>query len=332
MYNRQQRDFKDLSTGDVFKFKLEDFDYLAKHPSIKELFKEFYSTKTFKHGYWAILNKPCDMIETKDGSRTFDTNILLCPLRGFKSALKENILKGFLQQNIKQPRDKFLELFKEAQRKNFNDTCKNEIKDSKERDRQAKEFANGTSLKIKEITTTEPTTPPLFAAALLEILKNNKTQKKIVSEIFRSAAWEKYTLEVDQYSQKQVSLKLNRGGIKNLANLCLNQFDSKGIFFYEPHKSISSKEFDLIYIVKLDEMISFKIKPDLIHQRKVSKYLKKKKILGLKENFSDRLLNIMGNYFSKIGTADVPLTPILQLYKEIDDTEVEYDEKDLSSD
>ncbi len=138
MYNRQQRDFKDLSTGDVFKFKLEDFDYLAKHPSIKELFKEFYSTKTFKHGYWAILNTPCDMIETKDGSRTFDTNILLCPLRGFKSALKENILKGFLQQNIKQPRDKFLELFKEAQRKNFNDTCKNEIKDSKERDRQAK--------------------------------------------------------------------------------------------------------------------------------------------------------------------------------------------------
>jgi len=328
----EQRIWSGLRTGDVLKLTNDDFKYLAKHESIKELFNEFFQTEIFKHGYWAIINKPCDMVETKDGSRTFDTNLLLCPLRGFKSALKENILKGFLEQNIKPPRDEFIRLFKEEQKMFFHKQTKDTIKDHYERERRAKDFANETAKRIKELTTTERTTPQLFAAALLEILKRNKFQKDRVISIVNSDPWARYIIQFETSSKQQAKLKLDKNGIKSFASLCLNQFDSKGIFFYEPHNSISNKDIDLSFIIKLDEMISFKIRPDLIYHRRVSEFLRKKKILGLKENFSDRLLNIVGNYFSKIGTSDVSFTPILELYKKTNPGELEYDEKHLFGD
>ena len=50
---------------------------------------------------------------------------------------------------------------------------------------------------------------------------------------------------------------------------------------------------------------------------KLSRLLIEKRIASLKKNFSDRLLNIMGNYFSKIGTSDVMVNKVLHLYKKI---------------
>ena len=90
--------------------------------------------------------------------------------------------------------------------------------------------------------------------------------------------------------------------------------DSRGFFYYEPDNSLSKQDHDLSYIIQLDDMISLKIKEDIKKDGELIKLLKKNRVVSLTENFSDRLLNIMGNFFSKIGTPDVNSSEIIELY------------------
>lgn len=110
------------------------------------------------------------------------------------------------------------------------------------------------------------------------------------------------------------SLILKANAQDRLASLGLNQLDSRGVFFYEPHTEISSKATDLAFVVLLQDMITVKVKKESQTDGSLYKLLLGKRALSLSENFSDRLLNIMGNYFSKIGTGDVRADKVVELY------------------
>ena len=90
--------------------------------------------------------------------------------------------------------------------------------------------------------------------------------------------------------------------------------DSQGIFFYEPKKNLSKLNYDLSYIIQLEDIISLKINEKVQKSGKLFNLLIEKRVVSLTENFSDRLLNIMGNFFSKIGTEDIRSEELLDLY------------------
>ncbi len=306
----------DLLAGDVIKLKLEDFKRLAKHKSILAIFREFYKTPTFKHGHWAILNKPCDMIECSDTKkkRIFETNLLLCPLRSLKSALREGILKGYLDKGLESPQVAFRRLFEDYLRnKRVADT---EVL-----------LIIGTIEHLIEPFMNDTVDPYDFAGALCEFTKDSPVYNKYVLEFSTQKAWKTYSEKYMASVGNRDKLMVNKDGTKKLSNLCLNQMDSQGLFFFEPHPHLSSMKHDLCFLIKLDEMISFKINPKLISSGEVSSFLKTKRILGLRENFSDRLLNIIGNYYSKIGTSDVQWQPIWQLYRDLGESELACDLK-----
>ena len=144
---------------------------------------------------------------------------------------------------------------------------------------------------------------------------------KSIEEMGSQDLWKKGVAKFEttkaEAEKRNSSLILKANAQDRLASLGLNQLDSQGIFFYEPHSEISDKDADLAFIVLLQDMVTVKVKKDSQIDGSLYQRLMSKQALSLSENFSDRLLNVMGNYFSKIGTGDVRSDKIIELYSSI---------------
>ena len=75
-----------------------------------------------------------------------------------------------------------------------------------------------------------------------------------------------------------------------------------------------SKLKDFSFVIELEDLITFKISEESVKSGSVVDILKQKRLVGLSRNYSDRLQNIMGYYYSKIGTADVQGQDVIELY------------------
>lgn len=82
-------------------------------------------------------------------------------------------------------------------------------------------------------------------------------------------------------------------------------------------KNIFNPDYYLSYMIQLGDLITLKIAQSVKKIGELSQLLQNKREAMLTSNFSDRLLNIMGNYFSKIGTPDVMSHEVFMLYKKV---------------
>ena len=156
----------------------------------------------------------------------------------------------------------------------------------------------------------------LLLESLIEYAKDDPIIKEGLTNFRESETWSRtvklFNEKMEQEKDDKITLK--SGAKERLSDLFLNQMDSRGIFYYEPNTCLSNQDHDLSYIIQLDDMITLKIKEDMRESGALNNFLRKKRVISLSENFSDRLLNIMGNFFSKIGTPDVNQSAILELY------------------
>ncbi len=296
-----------LKTGDVVLLKIDDFKNIVKHDSILDLFKQYNNDLKYKHCLWAILNKACDMVQDKEKNRHFKNNLFLAPLQGLMDVLKEGVLGNspFVQGNVPSLEQSFIESYKIFLKKN------------KEPEKSIKSI-----LKKIEGILKEGAEQTQSLDSLLDSLREYSKDSQILTENLirfrKSEIWLKTVKSFNQEvkkKKKESKINLNSSAIKNkLPKLFLNQMDSSGIFYYEPSTPLSSQGHDLSYIIQLDDMITLKIKEEVQKDGTLSNLLKEKRVISLTENFSDRLLNIMGIFFSKIGTPDVNPSSVIDLY------------------
>ena len=315
-----------LRTGDVIRLELEEIKSIVRHESVLSLFENYDQNGDYDSKLWAVLNKPCDMVHLPAHNRYFRNNLFLVPLQSLRTALKKGTLGELLHSDkIIAPEKLVLDNYKKYfTQKAKNDNSKEEHEDAKQYNiRLQEQIVNPVIEKIKALTEDLVVDHP---EDLLEVLKTatkgNENIHSTFEEFQSSDYWKKplanYNEKHQEILEKDSKIILKADVAKGkLAELTLNQLDSQGIFFYEPDSKISDPEHDLSYIIQLEDMITLKINREAQESGRLVDLLKEKRVVMLKRNFSDRLLNIMGNYFSKIGTPDVDSDKVLLLYKRI---------------
>ena len=323
----------------MIQLNVDDFKKITRHQSPISLFEDFEKNPEYANSLWAILNKNCDMVHNEDEPRYFSNNLFLAPLQGLRSTLKKGTLGKILHSRQTQSISKFLV---NEYKKHLTQKAKKESPRQKEESDKSYEQRIATRIvqpAIKELNNLidsssqeEPQIQDLIESLERQAprpirfdLKNFKNTNAW-GNILRKAE------EIDQQKKVQSDkIILKSNAAKNqLSTLTLNQRDSQGIFYYEPNINISSKNHDLSYLIQLEDMITLKISPDMQTSGGLVNLLIGKRKVSLTSNFSDRLLNIMGNYFSKIGTPDVMADKILLLYKEVYPDEFFLSEKEFS--
>ncbi len=297
---------KVLRAGDVITLTLEDVSRIARHPSILEVFKQYSEDLQYPRNLWAILNKPCDMIHDGENKRYFTANLFLSPLQGLKNVLKQKTVKEILFQQ-KRAMESVRETFHQYIQKN-----KNTIPSFKD---TVTSLLYSVESEIESLETPEEILDYLISY----INKNKKNKQQVIDlESFRnSSIWKKNLKRHNPVKIDKSIIILKGDKPKPLVNLFRNQLDSQGIFFYEPHKDLSSVDHDLAYVIQIEDMITLKIKKEFQRNGELPEILIKNRKISLSESFSDRLLNIMGNYFSRIATDDVSISEVTDLYKKI---------------
>lgn len=316
-----------LSTGDIFKFDSAFFKEFSKYKEILSVIDSFSSNEDYTSGYWTLLNKPCDMVHNPEADRYFDDNLILCPLRNFLSCFDsdgplydcvqkqtaeiqphkmllntyEDFTNDFMNSNFKvigtkEEKALIVELRKNA--KNSMIEYFGKIFD--EVDISINEIEN----KLSKLNETEP--PETLKQIQFVAFQKNLTLNQ---------KWIKYRERLMATKAIKGPIQLKKSGLSKVSNITLNQTDTQGLFFFEPHKKLITSN-DISYIIELQELITWKVKKEKVSSGLLHKALLEKRVLCLTDNFSDRLLNIMGNYFSKIGTSDVSASPIVKLYED----------------
>lgn len=187
-----------------------------------------------------------------------------------------------------------------------------------------KEIINPAVTKIKELiegAKSEIVSPSELLKGLIKFTESEEEIQKDLKSFRESNIWKE---ELNKYNKKQNEVQENNSKVilksqakTKIGALALNQMDSKGIFFYEPMDRISDPKYDLAYIIQLQDLITLKITKKVQENGDLFNLLIQKRVAMLTSNFSDRLLNIMGNSFSKIGTPDIMSDDILVLYKNV---------------
>lgn len=322
MYAETQSDL--LRTGDIIKLDLDDFKTIVRHESILPLLKQFNDEPAYVSKYWALLNQPCDMVHDPDKGRHLRSNLFLSPLQGLRSALRKGALGDLVHfESVKMPENVFTETYKTY----LTDKAKRE--NPKPEAEAAKDYYPRLNRQFVEpaVSRIENDLAPVkgqfkdpndVISTLKEYLKSDTNLTQSLNELEATEIWqkaiEKYQKEKEEAEKRNNSLTLKADAKDKLAALALNQLDSQGVFFYEPHARISKSDIDLSYVVLMQDMLTLKIDKEALSSGHLYDLLKKNRVLSLTENFSDRLLNIMGNYFSKIGTGDVRSDRIIELY------------------
>ncbi len=316
-----------LRSGDIVQLQVSDLQEVVRHRSALSIFQDFDQNKDYSSKLWAILNKSCDMVHDPKSERIFDTNLFLIPLQGLQSALRKGTLGKVLSRS-EEPKT-VDNIFKDAYEKYLSKKIKEYEPRKKNEDsstynkRVRSEIINPILGSLNEMITDDfeqMEHPKDVLDGLIDDTGNSEL-KLDLKEFQDSNIWKrtiiKYEQQKSKYIERDSKIFINKSVHRKLSDLAINQLDSKGIFFYEPMANISSDEHDLSYIIQLEDMITVKIMKEAQESGKLFDILIKNRKASLTRNFSDRLLNIMGNYFSKIGTPDIILTDILKLYTDI---------------
>ena len=314
-----------LRTGDVVCLASADFKEFVKHSPMLAVLKQFEENESYAPKFWAVLNKPCDMVH--GGGRVFKSNLFLAPLLGFKLALKRELFGDGLLSLKQVPKSK--DVLIEAYRVHMLSAVEKEHPKGDQEKRAAHRlridaFVAPAVAKLREIIESSDEESESPEQLLRDLIEFTKEEPNISSSLAGFASDRGWLSALKKYDETKVAAQVQDGKIVlkasaakgPLADLCLNQMDSKGIFFFEPHSDLSSKGTDLAFIIELQNMLTLKIKQSALDDGALFKMLMDKRRVSLTENFSDRLLNIMGNYFSKIGTDDVMVDEVIRAYKE----------------
>lgn len=325
----QEPSGRDLHTGDIVRLSIEDFKKILRYESMERVLEQYLKDPNYSTGLWAILNQPCDMVHDDEKKRQMKGSLFLAPLQGLRAALKKGIPAGDVLHYINMPKvenvltDSYRS-YLEIQTRTDNPRPKEESNADYQK-RINGDYINPAIDGVKRVIqpiideTEEPTD---LLEVLVDSTKEHPTMNDSLKSFASSTEWTK-AIEKFNEQKKQVEDRNNLIILKSkssediLAKLCLNQLDSQGLFFFEPHPKISDPKHDLAFVIKLDDLLTLKINKDVLAKGDLHKILVERRHLCLTENFSDRLLNIMGNYFSKIGTNDVMSGTVLDLYTQI---------------
>lgn len=308
---------KALKTGDVVKLTLLDFQHILRHQSILHVIEQFSSDPKYSAGLWTVLNKPCDMVHS--ANQRFKHNLFLCPLQGLLSALKDGPFDDCLHAtSSKTPLAAFKKAFADYKRGQTKEQYPRTTEVSfPEYNKNLESLVKPAIEKVTELLGQLATQDDDPAGILSDLKKAVKKSPLLYQDLNIFGASDEFQQVIDAHKknlQRSNAIIIASSKHDKIADLCLNQFDSQGVFFYEPHQKLWRHSKDLAHIIKLEEMLTLKIKPELRENGDIVHLLNSRRVIGLTENFSDRLQNIMGNYYSKIGTDDVSSSPIMELY------------------
>lgn len=306
-----------LKTGDIIKLTSADFQRIVKHQSILQVLNQFSADDKYTGNLWAVLNKPCDMVHSQN--QKFKHNLFLCPLQGFLSAIKFGPLDDCLHSaTTKTPAAALKDAFSNYTRRNTKEKYpRPSEKAAPEYAKEVENLARPAIEKIRELVgelSTEDDDPEGILSDLRKAVRKNRLAYQDLKTFGESSEFQKVIDAHKRSIQRQKAVIISPAKHDKVADLCLNQFDTQGIFLYEPHQRIWKVSNDLVHIIRLEEMLTLKVKPLLRDNGELVHLLLDRRVISLTENFSDRLQNIMGNYYSKIGTDDVSSSPIMELY------------------
>ena len=263
------------------------------------------------------------MVHSKQ--RYFTDNLFIAPLQGLKTIIKKGTLgRDILESNKGKPiNEKLDEAYKKYfKQKTKRDHPKKDEEGGKDYNKKIQEITKQTTNQFRKIISEniqDVSRPQDILESIKDFVKGSQKIYKDILNFENSQEWKQiikdYEKEQKEVKEKSSKIILSKHGRNKLLSLALNQLDSSGIFFYEPNPKISSPEFDLSYVVQIEDMLSIKVKEEIQSSGELVELLKENRVAILDRNFSDRLLNIMGNYFSKIGTPDVDILKIFELYR-----------------
>ncbi len=317
-----------LRTGDVVRLELNDIEKIARHESVLELFRHFDENPEYSPKLWAILNKSCDMVHEPENKRYFKHNLFLVPLQMLRSALRKGTLGDLLySEDLIAPENLLTDAYKKyfSKKARYKNPYDSAIPQKQYYVDLNKTVIDPAVAKIKELIegqVNEIDSLSELLNGLIKLTESNEEIQEDLKSLKKSDEWEE---ELNKYNKRKINaqeknskiiLKTKEASIK-IADLALNQLDSQGMFFYEPMINISNPTHDLAYIIQLEDLITIKIAEPVQQSGELIQLLQEKREAMLTRNFSDRLLNIMGNYFSKIGTPDIMSEDILLLYKNV---------------
>lgn len=329
MYDLSDVD-RGLVTGDILKLDVDFFKKFSKYDTIIPLFENFLKNEDYSSNYWAILNKPCDMVHDDYVKRSFDRNMFLCPLKNFKTSFYKNELLedcALHGESIESPYRKIYQLYSSFVKDFVNEEYPFEKGVGKEKEEERRSTISETKKSMIEYffgnVFADETIEYDFVFSFLEGYMQQEEGEdflriqKFIDKYKNSKVWRDYGLKLEESAVADSNVKIKKSKLSKISNFVLNQNDSLGTFFYEPNLKISSMNGDLCYYIELEDLITFKVDSNFQSSGELVEFLKKVRVLKVSDNFSDRLLNIMGNYFSKIGTTDIPSTPILRMYGQV---------------
>jgi hypothetical protein len=306
-----------LKTGDVVELTSADLNKILEHNPMKNLIRQFDRDKPNRPKYWAILNKACDMAHNE--KQKFTTNLFLCPLQGLREQIQRGQLKRIRYiETAKSPAQKF----KDILRSNLKEIVKKALQ--KEKDETGKEFGQRLEKEINNKFT--PTAhivdqikkednPNNFENAIIASASSDPGLRDYFTGLFSGNSWSNYLKNYSRIQSISSNIIFKEGASDTISKLCNNQLESDGIFFYEPHLKLLKKDYDIAYVIELEDILTLKIKSKIQNTGELGALLKEKRILSLKPIFSSRLQNMMGAYLSKIGTDDILSQNVLDLYK-----------------
>ncbi len=328
---------KRLRTGDVVRLELADFKSILKSYELLEpLLKSYDQNPKYKSQLWAILNKPCDMVH--DGSQKFkSSSLFLAPLQSFKGELrKDKVFSDFVLPPLNVvPFKTFLndfgdKYFKSMGEKFFPFPLDATPLQKKEVGGKRSTFKNDHYqwVRTEIFDKFEGNEVPEILDQILGQFTTTLDKKKysviiqFLTDLLKDASWDKYKKDFALSVKQSTEVRLDSSKINEMArSVFINQMEIRGRFYYEPHQSLYSEAVDdFSYIIELEDLITLKVTEESVKKGTLVNLLKKKRLVGLTRNYSDRLQNIMGYYYSKIGTADVESKNVLALYNDCYDS------------
>lgn len=324
---------KRLRTGDIVRLDLNDFRAILKNYELLEpLLKSYDLNPKYKSKLWAILNKPCDMVH--DGTQRFkSSSLFLAPLQSFLGELrKDRIFAEYVlpPKTIEPIKDFLISLSKnyfygEANRF-FTCDPKASLEEKKSIKEQRTNFQDihhawilEEVLNFLDGNEAPDTTEEVFTLfSETEAVKGLPHIEGFLKNLPNETKWIDYKKNYEQTVKEMGEIHLNPKTINEMSKtIFVNQMEIRGRFYYEPHASLFSSEVnDFSYILELEDMITLKVSESAVSNGSLVDLLKEKRLVGLTRNYSDRLQNIMGYYYSKIGTADIQSKVVLALYDE----------------
>jgi hypothetical protein len=302
MYDKNPPSF--LRSGDVFKLDENFFKNHIKNHNAKNLLADYSKNNKYCQ-LWCVLNKTCDL--SPKGQLGFKSNLILSPLIGLRTVLKENLIPDIVPLS-KPLHSIFLEPFTDFL---YQETKKEKSKSSLSKETFKSSYNKvfeGLKEDLKSLDVCSYDEELLFNT----LKKSRNTSSEIFDNFKKSHEWKRKKDSIEEGNQK--SQKLSISGEKVFTNLVKNQVDGLGYFYYEPSEILKTKN-DISYVTFFEEIISIKLKNEArlsIIENLLNPQIR---VASLSEGFSARFQNLFSSFYGKIGTEDVSAVEIRALYQ-----------------